>query len=331
VPIKDQPLPTDASTTALSPGYVADSDTEEDPKEDPADYPTNKGNDDEEEEESSEDDDNEEEARKTVRLQPPMASSTKALIVDYSSVPTPTPPSPPPFLLSPYPTYVEAPLGYRVAMIQLRATSPPHVPSPPLLLPYANRKSDIPEIDMLFQKRLCLTAPAFRMEWQRQQAGDMLTSSFGCIHALEARDRALLNDLEDSDSSCVADALAEYETNISSRNGDDSHDSGSGRRTKRITPDCTYNDFLKCQSLNFKGLRELLTVGHDATYGMTWKILKKMMTDRNAGAIQRIVTCFECGVQEHYKKDCPKLKNNNHGNQGGNGGATRRAYAVGNA
>ncbi|GKB46465.1 reverse transcriptase domain-containing protein [Tanacetum coccineum] len=46
---------------------------------------------------------------------------------------------------------------------------------------------------------------------------------------------------------------------------------------------------------------------------------------------QRVVTCFECGVQGDYKKDCPKLKNNNRGNQAGNGRATARAYAVGNA
>ncbi|GJY68230.1 putative reverse transcriptase domain-containing protein [Tanacetum coccineum] len=45
---------------------------------------------------------------------------------------------------------------------------------------------------------------------------------------------------------------------------------------------------------------------------------------------QRVVTCFECGVHEHYKKDCPKLKNQNHGNQDGNGGAQARTYAVGN-
>ncbi|GJT16098.1 putative reverse transcriptase domain-containing protein, partial [Tanacetum coccineum] len=41
---RDQPLPTDASPTALSPGYVADSDPDEDPEEDPeedhADYPS---------------------------------------------------------------------------------------------------------------------------------------------------------------------------------------------------------------------------------------------------------------------------------------------------
>ncbi|GJZ51308.1 putative reverse transcriptase domain-containing protein [Tanacetum coccineum] len=28
---------------------------------------------------------------------------------------------------------------------------------------------------------------------------------------------------------------------------------------------------------------------------------------------QRIATCFECGRQGHFKKDCPKLKNQNHG------------------
>ncbi|GJT51300.1 retrotransposon protein, putative, ty3-gypsy subclass [Tanacetum coccineum] len=52
---------------------------------------------------------------------------------------------------------------------------------------------------------------------------------------------------------------------------------------------------------------------------------------RALGANQRVVTCFECGFQGHYKKDYPKLKNNNRGNQARNGEATARAYAVGNA
>ncbi|GKD02225.1 hypothetical protein Tco_1177199, partial [Tanacetum coccineum] len=56
-PIEDQPLPSDASPTALSPGYVADSDPEEDPEEDPADYPADRGD---KEEESSGDDANDE-------------------------------------------------------------------------------------------------------------------------------------------------------------------------------------------------------------------------------------------------------------------------------
>ncbi|GKE36797.1 hypothetical protein Tco_1460202, partial [Tanacetum coccineum] len=48
-------------------------------------------------------------------------------------------------------------------------------------------------------------------------------------------------------------------------------------------------------------------------------------------AIQRVVPCFECEVQGHYKRDFPKLKNNNRRNPVGNGGAPARAYAVGNA
>ncbi|GJT20482.1 putative reverse transcriptase domain-containing protein [Tanacetum coccineum] len=52
---------------------------------------------------------------------------------------------------------------------------------------------------------------------------------------------------------------------------------------------------------------------------------------RNFRANKRVVTCFECGVKGHYKRDFPKLKNKNQGNQAGNGNAQARAYAAGNA
>nr|GEX19660.1 hypothetical protein [Tanacetum cinerariifolium] len=122
--------------------------------------------------------------RKIVRHQPPTVASTKALIAEYVVAPTPPslpptpllpwssplpqipyPPLPVPSLPLPLPspptytslTYADAPLGNRADMIQSIATSPPLVPSPPLLLPSANRRNDIPKTNMSFWKRLCLT------------------------------------------------------------------------------------------------------------------------------------------------------------------------------
>nr|GEZ26817.1 hypothetical protein [Tanacetum cinerariifolium] len=244
--------------------------------------------------------------RKTVRLSPPMAASTEALIVEFASAPTP--PSPPPSPLSPCLTYADAPLGYRAAMVRSRDASPLHVPSPPLFFPSTAHRDDILEADIPLWKRLYLTTPTSRfeveesssaaarqtghtlacsvdygfidtmdasicasessvmtgawsysedmsmtleasirtleaqvrtlqtqheiMESQRQQAGDMVTSAFGRIHALEARDRARPDYVEEIG---VVNALAEYEAHRRSGNGDDSHNSGSCRKTERAT------------------------------------------------------------------------------------------------
>ncbi|GJW40627.1 putative reverse transcriptase domain-containing protein [Tanacetum coccineum] len=95
-----------------------------------------------------------------------------------------------------------------------------------------------------------------------------------------------------ADACRVATALAEYEATRGSGNGDDSQDSRTGgRRQVPTSHECTYSDFLKCQPLNLKGTKGfgnaltwwnsyVKTVSHEVAYEMTWKGLKKMMTDK---------------------------------------------------
>ncbi|GKE66015.1 hypothetical protein Tco_1520176, partial [Tanacetum coccineum] len=218
IPVEYQPLPADVSPMALSPGYVVDSHSEEDPEEDleedPTDYPADRGDDeddkddkDDEEAFEEEDDDDEEEehlasvdssavptvdpvssaedtkafetdesaptlppprsrrAGISVRLLPPMTTSMKARIAEYIPLPPLRVPSPP--ITSP--TYAKAPLGYKVARIRLRVTSPSthhlsEIASPPLLLPSTSHREDIPKAEVSPQKRLCSTAPTSRFE-----------------------------------------------------------------------------------------------------------------------------------------------------------------------
>ncbi|GKD30078.1 hypothetical protein Tco_1240856, partial [Tanacetum coccineum] len=110
VPMEDQPYAVADSPIALSLGYVADSNPEEDSEDGPVDYPANGGNDDdddssdddEEEEEASEEEEDEEEEEEHLAL----ADFVVAPVVDHvtSSEETEsfetdesaaTPPSPP--------------------------------------------------------------------------------------------------------------------------------------------------------------------------------------------------------------------------------------------
>nr|GEV76161.1 putative reverse transcriptase domain-containing protein [Tanacetum cinerariifolium] len=197
------------------------------------------------------------------------------------------------------------------------------------------------------------------------------------------------------------------------RTGDDSHTSGTSvKRAERVTRECTYQDFMKCQPLYFKsteGVVELTQwfkrmemvfrisnclaenqikfdtctlleeesdrveryIGgypesiygsvaaskpktmQEATEMATGLMDKKIRTyaerqaankrkgptnanvannQRGNGASQK-VTCYECEAQGHFKRYCPKLKNNNNnnrGNQVGTRNAQASVYAVGN-
>nr|GFC34780.1 reverse transcriptase domain-containing protein [Tanacetum cinerariifolium] len=51
---------------------------------------------------------------------------------------------------------------------------------------------------------------------------------------------------------------------------------------------------------------------------------RSMFSERGTGLGQK-AACYECGVQGHFKRECPKLKNNNNqGNQGRRNNAPAR-------
>ncbi|GJS38368.1 hypothetical protein Tco_0563411 [Tanacetum coccineum] len=126
-PLEDQPLPADASPTALSPGYVVDSDPDEDPEEDPkedhADYLADGGDGDDEP--FYDDDDDTVVEGLSVRLsdmsQYDVRHPWKGRIVEdvphlHHHYLVASPPSPLPSPLTTSPTDAGAPLVYRARL-----------------------------------------------------------------------------------------------------------------------------------------------------------------------------------------------------------------------
>nr|GEY65852.1 hypothetical protein [Tanacetum cinerariifolium] len=271
-PLKDQPLPVNASPTAVSLGYVADSDPEEDPEDDHADYPAEGEDDDDEpsnddddkddtndeDEETFEDEEDEEEEEEehldsaesyvvpivdhTVRLEPSMSASMKAFIAKHAALLSPpllvpSPPLPLPSPLTTSLTDTGAPLGYRAAGIRMRT-----------LLPSTSRRTDIPEADVPPRKRACLTTLVWHKmsPKKRTTRATPATTTTPTTTVTDAQLQALID-------RGVAVALAEHDTDRS-RNDDNINDSGTGRIRQVTTQrECTYTDFLKCQPMSFQG------------------------------------------------------------------------------
>ncbi|GJX89494.1 putative reverse transcriptase domain-containing protein [Tanacetum coccineum] len=156
------------------------------------------------------------------------------------------------------------------------------------------------------------------------------------------------------------------------RNGDDSHTSGMGvRKTERVALECTYQDFMKCQPLYFKGtegvveltqwcfnvverqvsrnsvVQDVMSRRNDVTgvqsrfqelqllcVSMFPKELARLKGSNQRGnGTGQGPTCFKCGVRGHFKTDFPKLKNNNNnrGKQVRNANAPTKVFVVGHA
>ncbi|GKE12037.1 putative reverse transcriptase domain-containing protein [Tanacetum coccineum] len=77
------------------------------------------------------------------------------------------------------------------------------------------------------------------------------------------------------------------------RNGGNGYPNENNRGARPIAQECTYQDFMKCQPLNFKGMEGVVglisaltwwnlhkrTVGTEAAFGMSWRELIKLMAE----------------------------------------------------
>nr|GEW12977.1 DNA/RNA polymerases superfamily protein [Tanacetum cinerariifolium] len=382
---EDQPYTDYASPVALSSGYVADSDLEEDPREDskngPVDYPGDGGDDDDDD--SSDDDDDEEEALKEDEHQAP---------ADFVFAPT----------VDPVPSFEEI---KPFETDEFAAIPPPPPTNPSLFIPpSADCREDILEVELPLCKRLCLTAPTSRYETSKaEEVGYGIRDVW--VDLIEALEEVALTTLKGVNarvtelaesvglSSKVHQELQTYRTHTQIQD----HRIGSQealtatlvaqnnmppKRTSVAARAATAAPMTTAAVEQLIENSYMKTVTQDVSYDMDWKTIKKMMTDKycprgeikkleiklwilkvngtdvasytlrfqelalmcgimfcdesdkvekyvgglpdmilgnkrklefnagnNQGTTQNANTCYECGVQGHFKRDCSKLKN----------------------
>ncbi|GJW08930.1 putative reverse transcriptase domain-containing protein [Tanacetum coccineum] len=346
LPAEEQPLPTAASSTDQSPGYIPESDPEEDPEEDdedpeedPADYPADR--------------DDDEEADRPAFCLPPRkrlcstqgpryevgesssavaARTTRGRRADYGFVGT-------------IDTeirrqraeegdraccssgawhvgYLCCDRGYtRHAVIsQLQA---------------ADRRSHTVTLEMLQADHMRQEKIAELQTFDRTRQ-EQLVQTLTLKMAPKRKTRSTLETTTTTTSVTKAQLQAMIDQGVTTtlaapdatRNGDDSHTSGTGvRRIERVAREMeTVFRISNCSADNqikFSTCTLLAEASASVIPGSTPK----------GNGLGQGPTCFECGVRGHFKTDCPKLKNNNNnrGNQVRNANAPAKVYAVGHA
>nr|GFC56820.1 reverse transcriptase domain-containing protein [Tanacetum cinerariifolium] len=122
------------------------------------------------------------------------------------------------------------------------------------------------------------------------------------------------------------------------RNGDDSHTSGTGaRRPVQAARECSYLEFIKYKPLEFKGdaltwwNSYVKTTTTEEAYAMTWATLKKNMAGKYCprGEIKKIETEM-WNLKADNKRKSEDIARNNQNQQPYKRQNTGKAYTVGN-
>ncbi|GJV48163.1 putative reverse transcriptase domain-containing protein [Tanacetum coccineum] len=272
-PVEAQPLPASVSPTTLSPDYSADSEpVEGDPEEHP-----------------------EEDLEEEEELSALADSSLAGLYIDLPSkveedeVPF-TPPSPtshhhiiPLFQTGlryhPHHYYYHH-LPAKISFLRLTASEESYICCS-ILEEVNERVTDLAASHRHDSHEFYVRRPGLQGKQDTTYARQSWTQAMDYIRGLQAEIRVLQQQrrddvdrkpkksnmsatvIEELINQRVPDALADYETNQNSVNGNGSHDSGGGGgRTPKSPRVCTYKEFLNCQPLNFKGTEGAVGLAH---------------------------------------------------------------------
>nr|GFA44199.1 putative reverse transcriptase domain-containing protein [Tanacetum cinerariifolium] len=282
-------------------------------------------------------------------------------------------------------------------MAQMRATVPSTyhslLPSktPPLLpiplpVPSTSRRAEIPEADMMPQKRLLLTAPRPGCEVREsfvaaaaRQRGPTMARSVDCsfVDTMETgfrdTERRMMTALE------MVNMRVSYQVDVRSRESSEfysrHHDVHKDRATVRAKIEVLMRERLAYEQESIQ-TREALARSEAYSRALEARVvvletqarrhewqrqtadnfavqyIKRTQALEDGARIdtledtasrptnannnnnnnnnQKGNACYECEAQGHFKRNCPKLKNNNRGNQCGNDNAQARVYMVRN-
>nr|GEV18095.1 putative reverse transcriptase domain-containing protein [Tanacetum cinerariifolium] len=298
-------------------------------------------------------------ARMSVRAQTPISLPSEIEVARFLAIPTP-PPSP----LSPLPR-ANAPSTFHLLPLSTPLSgTPPLLPtplptsSPPLLLPSTSHKADVPKSS---SAPIAIPTGGFRADYQ------LVGTLNDEIRRDPERGRHKWQHCRDSKDPLEVQHIASHDSETGVRRQAPPARECTYQDFMKCKPlyfkvtegvveltqwfkrmeimfhisNCTMENQIKFVTCTLLGSSLTLwnshvkTVGPDVAYPMTWTNLKKKMTDNYCprGEIKKLEvknpTCFECEAQGHFKRECPKLKNNNHSNQGGYGNALAKVYAVG--
>nr|GEV02221.1 hypothetical protein [Tanacetum cinerariifolium] len=313
--VQDQPHADDVVHTALSSGYIADFDLEEEPEEDPeeeehADYANELDEEDPEEEDPKEEDPEEEEFdANTVSEEEPSEGSedTEPSEVDETFV------TPPPSRLrgvriyvhpqTPMPPLSEARVDELLAMptsppslLTPMSSSLPHIPSPPLPVPSPPHmpssplpspvpvETHTPEQDVA-AALLTLPFATRRSEESSAAAARPPKDLYGFVDTTKAeasitrRHARTLHDIDHKMMTAVelVNLRVSYEVQTRQRDGEEFHSQLRDAQCDCAVKFATYT-MLDAALTWWNG--HIKTIGHDDGYAMTWETLKKKMTDK---------------------------------------------------